>query len=204
MERTTYKFDVIASHLPDVLPIFASNFIAPLFNQEGMNREVLAVDSEDTKNRTKDGRRRLQILKAIGQNNASNYTKFSTGNSGTIMASDTDRTPEYTQTVLKAFYQTHYDPSRIACVIIGPQSLDDLEALAVPLLQSIPKPDVRDPIPSAIAALLNSDLPPPLSSTTPPPFSPSWSTPSPTLLTISPLSPSVREFAGRERILNDQ
>jgi insulysin len=75
MERTTYKFDVTAEHLPEVLDVFAQFFIAPTFTESGMGREVSAVDSEDSKNRTADGRRRLQIMKDIARPTPGGYSK---------------------------------------------------------------------------------------------------------------------------------
>lgn len=51
-----FKFDVVAPHLDEVLDIFSSFFISPSFSQSGTNREVMAVDSEDSKVRTKERR----------------------------------------------------------------------------------------------------------------------------------------------------
>lgn len=63
MENTTFKFEVLAAHLLEALDIFAQFFIAPLFTASATERELNAVDAEDSKNRTNDGRR----LRALPQ-----------------------------------------------------------------------------------------------------------------------------------------
>lgn len=43
------------------LDIFSQFFVSPLFTESSTGRELLAVDSEDSKNRTNDSRRILQV-----------------------------------------------------------------------------------------------------------------------------------------------
>lgn len=43
------------------LDIFSQFFVSPLFTESSTGRELLAVDSEDSKNRTNDSRRMLQV-----------------------------------------------------------------------------------------------------------------------------------------------
>lgn len=43
------------------LDIFSQFFVSPLFSESSTGRELLAVDSEDSKNRTNDSRRILQV-----------------------------------------------------------------------------------------------------------------------------------------------
>lgn len=45
------------------LDIFAQFFVSPLFSESNTERELKAVDSEDSKNRINDSRRILQVLR---------------------------------------------------------------------------------------------------------------------------------------------
>jgi insulysin len=49
-ENTVYYFDVLNNHFEGALDLFASFFICPLFNEDGVMREINAVDSENSKN----------------------------------------------------------------------------------------------------------------------------------------------------------
>lgn len=44
------------------LDIFSQFFTSPLLSESSTDRELLAVDSEDSKNRTNDDRRILQVI----------------------------------------------------------------------------------------------------------------------------------------------
>lgn len=48
------------------LDIFSQFFVSPLFTESSTGRELLAVDSEDSKNRTNDSRRVLQVEEGRG------------------------------------------------------------------------------------------------------------------------------------------
>ena len=135
MSQTCYKFDVLAEHAEKVIDIFANFFVAPLFTQSGTNREVNAVDSENSKNESADGRRRLQILKALADKNH-HYSKFSTGNAKTLPAMDDEKAP-FVREALLAFHKRHYRPDNMTVVVVGPQSLDVLEEWVVPRFAKI-------------------------------------------------------------------
>lgn len=129
MHLTTYKFEILAPYAAHALDVFSQFFVAPLFTKSGTGREVNAVDSENSKNLVSDGRRRLQILKALGDPEHY-YTKFSTGNSQTL-PTDTDEKLDALRLALLAFHKKHYRPDSLTVVIAGPQSLDELEAWAI-------------------------------------------------------------------------
>ncbi|KAL7552322.1 hypothetical protein ACHAWF_015546 [Thalassiosira exigua] len=175
MSHTTYQFDVLAEHGEKALDIFSNFFISPLFSKSGTQREVNAVDSENSKNHVSDLRRRLQVLKSLADENH-HYSKFSTGNRITLPAcasaddsddpagkansepgaksmgehplhdilkdigngtyDDSDKA-EFVRAALLAFHEKHYTPANMTAVVIGPQSLDELESWAVPRLSQI-------------------------------------------------------------------
>ncbi|CAM9402879.1 unnamed protein product, partial [Laminaria digitata] len=127
MDATTFKFEVGAEHLRGALDIFSQFFVSPLFSESSTGRELLAVDSEDSKNRTNDGRRILQVLKALADEDHP-YSNFSTGNLKTLK----DDVPEGVDTrrELLAFHGKHYRASNMALVVLGKEDLDHLEGWA--------------------------------------------------------------------------
>ena len=124
MHLTNYKFEILADHAEKAVDIFSNFFVAPLFTSSGTEREVQAVSSENSKNLTADGRRRLQILKDIADPQHY-YSKFSTGNAETLPTDDPEKL-EMVREALLAFHRRHYLPERMTVVIAGPQSLNIL------------------------------------------------------------------------------
>ncbi len=156
MHFTTYKFDVLAEHAEHAIDIFANFFIEPLFTLSGTSREVHAVDSENSKNLSADVRRRLQVLKDIGDPNHY-YTKFSTGNAQTI-PTETSQQVESVREALLAFHRKHYRPDNLTIVIAGPQSLDQLQEWIVSRYESVKAaPFPLDPANPTIAEKLIED-----------------------------------------------
>lgn len=205
MYVTNYKFEVIADKAEKAVDIFSNFFVAPLFTSSGTGREVNAVDSENSKNLTADGRRRLQILKDLADPEHY-YSKFSTGNAETLPTND----PQQLETVreaLLAFHRKHYRPEKMTVCIAGPQSIDTLQEWVVSRYSQI----VSKPFPAedrttmtTVEQLVNNaarDAPPysfqepvpPFSS----PFSPSLQGSWPILLTTKPLR-SMRKLVRSE------
>lgn len=162
MSHTTYQFDVLAEYGEKALDIFSNFFICPLFSKSGTQREVDAVDSENSKNLVDDGRRRWQILKSFADPQH-HFSKFSTGNRITLPASSSEKSgvssdhplnnilkgindgkhdendaAEFVRAALLAFHERHYTPNKMTAVLVGPQSLDELESWAVPRFGRIP------------------------------------------------------------------
>lgn len=165
MSHTTYQFDILAEFGEHALDIFSNFFISPLFTRSGTAREVQAVDSENSKNLVSDGRRRLQVLKALADKEH-HYSKFSTGNRITLPACVEDENDEkkdddndnkneedhplkdmvcsidgkcddadmaeFVRIALLAFHRHHYRPDNMTVVVVGPQTLDELEKWVVP------------------------------------------------------------------------
>ena len=170
MHQTTYQFDVLAEHGEKALDIFSNFFVAPLFTLSGTQREVNAVDSENSKNLISDGRRRWQILKSLADDKH-HFSKFSTGNRITLPAcvdekstdsndnekkdmkhpledilKDISKDGKYTdedlaelvRATLLAFHVRHYRPHNMTAVMIGPQTLNELESWVLPRFGQIP------------------------------------------------------------------
>ena len=132
---TTYQFTINSKAFPKALDIYSQFFKSPLFDSDSLSREIIAIDSEDSKNRIIDGRRNLQILKHLLHSN-SRYEKFSTGNIKTLGKSSSVNNInfDYIQNALKPamlqFYNYHYVPRNMVLALVGPQSLSELETYA--------------------------------------------------------------------------
>lgn len=142
LHLTTYKFDVLAAFAEHAVDIFSNFFISPLFTLSGTAREVQAVDSENSKNLTSDGRRRLQIIKALADPDHY-YSKFTTGNALTLPAESGDTAK--IRAALLAFHRYHYQPENMTVVIVGPQSLDQLQDWVVPRFGAIVRKELENP-----------------------------------------------------------
>lgn len=136
MEYTSFKFFVNADSFEPALDIFSQFFKAPLLSQDSIQREVHAVDSEDSKNRILDNRRTLQVLKDI-MNPKTSYSKFSTGNLNTLAFGLVEENGKFLTAAVREFHQQHYDPRKMNLCLVGPQNLDELNRLASELFSNI-------------------------------------------------------------------
>jgi secreted Zn-dependent insulinase-like peptidase len=129
MDQTTYKFNVNSNAFDEALDVFSQFFKGPLFRTEAMCREILAVDSEDSKNRILDSRRLLQVLKHQVHPD-SLYSKFSTGNLKTLIYGDEVMYGQHLADIIRAFHHRYYHPTAMAVALVGPQSVDELRDMA--------------------------------------------------------------------------
>jgi insulysin len=82
-QHTNYFFDVSHSYLHDALDRFSQFFKSPLFTPSATDREMHAVDSENSKNLQTDSRRLYQLNKTLCNKNHP-FNKFATGNIDTL------------------------------------------------------------------------------------------------------------------------
>ncbi|MBB1487204.1 insulinase family protein [Oceanospirillum sediminis] len=132
-EDTNYFFEVDSDYLSPTLDRFAQFFISPLFSEEYVKREINAVHSEYQSKLRDDGRRQFDILKAI-INPAHPYSKFSTGSLETLSSKGKALS---TREAMLNFYQTEYSANRMSLVILGKESLNQLEQLARELFSPV-------------------------------------------------------------------
>lgn len=132
-ENTTYFFEVSPHAFNEGLDRFGQFFTAPLFNEEAVDKERNAVDSE-YKLKLKDDVRRLYQVHKETVNPDHPFAKFSVGDLSTLE----DRHERSVRDELIAFYQTYYSANLMGLVLLGPQSLDELEAYATTFFQGIP------------------------------------------------------------------
>jgi len=123
-DHTNYFFDVEASSLEPALDRFAQFFLTPLFSAEYVSRERHAVDSE-YKSKIQNGyRRQLDVLRQL-MNKKHPLSSFSVGSLDSLA----DRPEASVRDDLLAFYERHYSSDRMTLVLLGRESLEQLESL---------------------------------------------------------------------------
>ena len=124
-QNTVYYFDVQNNSFEEALDMFSSFFTCPLFNADSTNREITAVDNENTKNLQSDTWRIYQLLKSFS-NSDHPYHYFSTGNAQTLRT-----TPESMginiRDLLLQWYDAHYSANLMKLAVYGSDSLDTMQ-----------------------------------------------------------------------------
>lgn len=124
-EHTTFFFEINPDVFEEGLDRFGQFFHAPLFNEEALEKERQAVDSE-YRLKLKDDVRRLYQVHKETINPEHPFTKFSVGSFDTLE----DRNDTSIRDELIHFYQTHYSADLMTLVLLGPMSLDELNQYA--------------------------------------------------------------------------
>ncbi|RLA48994.1 MAG: peptidase M16 [Gammaproteobacteria bacterium] len=132
-EHTNYFFDVNAPFLPEALDRFAQFFIAPRFDAQYVDREKNAVEAEYQMGLKSDARRGLDVLQEV-MNQKHPYSQFSVGSLDTLA----DRPDSRVRGELISFYEKHYSANAMRLVVLGAESLDELEALVTPMFSLVP------------------------------------------------------------------
>lgn len=123
LEQTNYFFDVDSAYLFDALDRFAQFFVAPRFDTKYVDRERHAVDSEYQLKIKDDSRREWDVLSEL-LNPKHPLAKFSVGNLKTLVNDD----EQPIRPDLLAFYERYYSANLMTLVVLGNESLDQLEA----------------------------------------------------------------------------
>src|SRR5690606_2626772 len=111
LEETNYFFDIDPAYLVPTLDRFSRFFVAPLFNEEYVDRERHAVDSEYQLKIKDDSRREWDVLRELA-NPEHPFSLFSVGSLETLKNSEEDPVRED----LIAFYEKYYTASRMNLV----------------------------------------------------------------------------------------
>lgn len=132
--------DKKASPLYGALDRFAQFFIAPLFLEETLDRELRAVDSENKKNLQSDMWRLYQLSKTLS-NPKHPYCHFSTGNLQTLRDEPLARGVKIRDEFM-AFHKAQYSANRMKLVVLGRESLDQLQDWAEELFAGVQNKDL--------------------------------------------------------------
>ncbi len=132
LEHTNYFFDINEAFLPEALDRFAQFFIAPRFDAEYVGREKNAVEAEYQMGLKSDSRRGLDVLQEV-MNPGHPYSQFTVGS----LESLADRPGSPVRDELISFYEKHYSANVMRLVVLGSQSLDELQELVVPMFTPV-------------------------------------------------------------------
>ncbi|MFA0500712.1 insulinase family protein, partial [Vibrio sp. 10N.222.46.A1] len=122
-EHTCFFFDVELNAFENALDRFSQFFTAPLFNEEALDKERQAVDSEYKMKLNDDSRRLYQVTKEL-VNHCHPFSKFSVGNIDTLG----DRNGETIRQEILAFHQQQYSSDLMTLTLSGNQSLDEMQS----------------------------------------------------------------------------
>lgn len=139
-DRTNYYFDIVPEHFGGALDRFAQFFLCPLFTESATEREVNAVNSEHEKNIPNDGWRLDQLERSTAKKNHA-FNKFGTGNKQTLDIIPKESGINVREELLK-FHDTWYSSNIMALAILGKESLDELEIMAVELFSDVQNKNV--------------------------------------------------------------
>ncbi|KAL3925063.1 MAG: hypothetical protein SGILL_000654 [Bacillariaceae sp.] len=129
MEDTNYYLSVTTQHsdpdttsegLSGALDRLAQFFIAPKFEENMVDRELRAIDSEYRNGKTSDVWRNYQFLKAVA-NQKHPFANFGCGNYESLNSKGSPVTE------LKRFWETYYTTSNMRLSVVGSSSLDALQ-----------------------------------------------------------------------------
>eukprot|EP01048_Picozoa_sp_COSAG05_P004387 COSAG05_NODE_233_length_13251_cov_30.223920_4_plen_875_part_00 len=142
-ENTNYYFDVKQEHFGGALDRFAQFFVAPLFTREATDRELNAIESENSKNLQNDMWRSFQLEKSLSSPGHP-FHKFGTGSNQTLIdmprANGVDIRDE-----LIDFHSKYYSANLMRLVILGREPLDELQTMATSMFSGIPNKDAAQP-----------------------------------------------------------
>ncbi|WP_444989315.1 insulinase family protein [Halomonas mongoliensis] len=151
-QDTNYFFDIDPAALEGALDRFSQFFISPLFNADQLESERNIVHSEYMARIRDDARRENDVLNLL-LNPENPTTGFSVGSRETL-ADRPEGEPSLRERVID-FYERHYDANVMHLALIGPQDLDELEALVAERFAAIPDRGLT--IPEISAPLARSE-----------------------------------------------
>jgi len=140
-DNTNYFFDVKPDALPGALDRFSQFFITPLFTPKYVQRERKAVHSEYQSQRKDDSQRNHHAFKQIINPKHPDH-QFYVGSLTTL--ADTEHS--HVRDDLISFYNQYYSANRMTLVVLGSQSLTELEALVTQKFSAIKNTHAQKPV----------------------------------------------------------
>ena len=137
-EHTNYFFDIDQKYLAEALDRFAQFFISPRFDQEYVSREVNAVEAEYRMGIKTDERRVLDALREV-VNPRHPFSILGVGTTQTL--GDFEQQP--VRAALLEWYRRYYSANQMTLVVLGRESVDELETMARHTFSAIPNHGLR-------------------------------------------------------------
>ena len=141
--------------MKESLDIFSQFFQSPLFTATATERELQAVNNEHQKNLSSDAWRIYQVEKTAA-NSAHPFSRFATGDLTTLYTTPLQRNINVREALLE-FHRVHYVAPSMRLVVLGRESLEELETWTRELFSGVPSGDeslvrvsLPDPYPPAL------------------------------------------------------
>ena len=131
IDKTVFYFDVNNDAFEGAIDRFAQFFICSKFDENSVEREISAVDSEFSKNKNNDTWRFYQLFKSQ-LNKESPFSQFSTGNKTTL------NIPDIRDKLIK-MYKKYYTSEIMTLCVYSNMLLDEMIILIEKLFKDIPK-----------------------------------------------------------------
>ncbi|EGG01311.1 insulinase [Melampsora larici-populina 98AG31] len=141
MDVTLYHFEVHPSALDGALDRFAQFFISPLFTETCTEREIRAVDSENSKNLQSDAWRLLQLDKHTSSHEHHSYWKYGTGNLQTLWNQPILLGLNIREELMK-FHSKHYSSNLMTLAVLGRHSIQELTQMVLQHFSEIPNKQI--------------------------------------------------------------
>ena len=135
---TNYYFTVDADRFEGGIDRLSQFFVSPLFDASYTQRELNAINAEHSKNVRNDGRRMYQVRAELARPDHP-ASKFSTGNADTLAG-----VPDLRERLLE-FYRTRYSANKMRVVLLGKESLDELQAYAEKYFSAVENRELATP-----------------------------------------------------------
>ncbi len=130
--HTNYHLSIAPEHFAPALDRFSRFFIDPSFDAVYVDRERSIIHSE-YQTRKKNEHRRLWAVQKKWLNQDHPYSRFVVGSLDTLRDRDVSA-----RDALITFYQQHYSANIMALVVLGRESLDQLEQMVSERFSQIP------------------------------------------------------------------
>jgi insulysin len=133
LEHTNYFFDIDPQQLKPMLDRFAQFFIEPLFNAAYVDREKNAVNSEYQARIRDDRRRQWDVYRELFHT-SNPAAKFGVGNLSTLADTQNSKVRDD----LLIYYQQHYSANTMTLVVLGRESLSELQTMVEQYFSAVP------------------------------------------------------------------
>ncbi|XP_012215276.2 insulin-degrading enzyme isoform X1 [Linepithema humile] len=144
VDHTVYNFDISPTKLVGALDRFAQFFLKPLFTETLTELELNAINSEHEKNLSNDTWRFDQLDKSSASPDHP-FSKFGTGNRETLDIIPKQKGISVRNRLLD-FHEKYYSANIMSLCILGKESLDELEHIAINLFSEVRNKEVEVPM----------------------------------------------------------
>lgn len=137
LEDTNYHFDISNEEFEKALDMFAQFFICPLFNQNSVEKEMKAVDSEFKNALQSDEDRFFQVFQHES-NKKSAFNRFINGSIETLKK-------EGIVDELKEFHAKWYSSNIMKLCVYSNKDLDEMEGIVRDLFSQVENKNIEIP-----------------------------------------------------------